>query len=180
VTANSNRASGRAGRAPHRAAARLDHTATIPDAGLLEGPRYSPNLRAWLIKHGSQRPWRIFGVYRVAEDGKLYVGYVEDDGYFIGAALNNVLCYGRKADIWAYGHIITDLHELSDFWERYERIGRCAIDEAHSRVFIGDETRWRVDGDARHCRWCGDHTQHLRRWTETVERERWEPATETA
>jgi hypothetical protein len=46
VTANSNRASGRAGRAPHRAAARLDHTATIPDA-VCDYRHGSPEWFAW-------------------------------------------------------------------------------------------------------------------------------------
>jgi len=66
---------------------------------------------------------------------------------------------------------------LADFWSDYARIGRCAIDTDHSRHFIGGDTRWAVSGDIRSCLWCEGHTQTLRRWTETVERERWEPTT---
>ena len=49
------------------------------------------------------------------------------------------------------------------FWSRYVRVGRCAIDTEHKMPFIRDETRWRVEGDLRHCQWCGACKQ---RWHE--------------
>jgi hypothetical protein len=45
--------------------------------------------------------------------------------------------------------------------------------------FIGGENRWKQTGDTRECQWCGAK-QHLERWTETVEREAWRAAPNTA
>lgn len=150
----------------------------IPSAALLEGERYSPNQRRW-IKARRNRAYRMF-VYRDASDallsGNLYIGQLFEDGWFHGTQLNQVLCHGSKAETRAYSPTQLSLTEIADFWERYGRIGRCVIDEAHDRYFVGDKTRWEVNGDERRCLWCGEHVQRLRRWLETVERERWEPA----
>jgi hypothetical protein len=145
----------------------------VPNAALLEGPRYSPNLRKW-VRSMKARTYSL-SVYRHS-NGLLYIGEQFDDGWFHGTKLNRVLGVGSKAETWAYSPRQLSLTCIADFWARYARIGRCAIDEAHSTYFVGDETRWLVEGDTRSCLWCGNHTQHLRRWLETVERERWEPA----
>ena len=63
--------------------------------------------------------------------------------------------------------------EIEGFWQQYEAIGRCAIDPDHNMFFVGDEHRWRQEGDTRHCQWCGQVTQRLHTWTETVERQAW-------
>jgi hypothetical protein len=138
----------------------------------LEGDRYSPNLRQWM-RSRSQRAYRI-AVYRNS-DGQLYIGqlFEDDHGWFHGSRLNEVLCNGAKANSWAFSPSQLSLTIIPDFWARYERIGRCAIDVAHDRYFVGESTRWLTDGDTRSCLWCGEHTQRLHRWTEMVERERW-------
>jgi hypothetical protein len=137
------------------------------------GAKYSPNLHRWLSARAQVRQLERMKVYQ-RDDGALFVGFVHD-GDFIGARLMSVLCDGAKADSWCspQGSRFT---EVPDFWERYTRDGRCAIDTEHRQWFIGDETRWSVDGDTRRCAWCGNASQVLRRWTEAVPREAWKPA----
>ena len=91
--------------------------------------------------------------------------------------MGDILCYGRKSECFCWLSLV--LEEIPDFWERYAAVGRCAIDENHTMSFIGDENRWKQTGDTRVCQWCGA-TQHLDRWTETVEREAWRAAPNTA
>jgi len=132
--------------------------------------KYSPNLYKWMRK---KRRWPI--PIRVFEsDGHLYIGYIHDRE-FTGAKLNAVLCDSRTQEYCYVGG--QKFVEVSDFWERYTAIGRCAIDQAHSMRFIGDEDRYVEDGDTRTCQWCGA-VQHRRRWTETVECEEWEMESE--
>ena len=138
------------------------------------GAKYSPNLYAWLTlrtkKHRAETS-RVFA----DKKGTLYVGF-QDDGYLIGSRLIAVLCNGKKEQSWAFGYL-GDLTEVPDFWMRYEAVGRCAIDPAHKMHFVGDDTRWRTNGEHRECLWCGAHAQKLRRWVEPVERSVWEPVT---
>lgn len=143
----------------------------IMEIALSSGPKYSPNLTKWLARNG--RPYGAPSVFK-DYDGVRWIGWI-DDGWFIGCRLGRVLNKGAKAEVGCWTFPITDLTRENDFWKRYRDIGRCAIDEAHAIGFIGDETRWAVDGDTRSCLWCGDHTQVKRRWTETEERSRWEP-----
>ena len=158
---------------PANPASGLDPSGFDPSRiAALQSDKYSPNLRKWVLSR-KQRAYRI-AVYRNA-DGQLYIGQrFADDNWFHGSQLNRVLCVGSRAESWAFAPEQLTLALIPDFWDRYERIGRCAIDEEHDRYFVGDETRWQVEGDVRSCRWCGNYKQTLRRWTETVERERWE------
>lgn len=133
--------------------------------------KYSPNLYRWLKKRDEiHRAWNS----RVFRDSKgvLWVG-VLDDCYLIGAKLVGVLCNGTKEQSRAYPQG-GNLEEIADFWPRYIRDGRCAIDTDHSMYFMGDEGRWSIDGETRRCLWCGNATQTLRHWQETVDRRRWE------
>jgi hypothetical protein len=135
------------------------------------GRRFSPNLYRWLTARGRQHRARLAGVYTDSK-GTLWIGYPGDFGDFIGQKLMSVLCNGAKADSGCWvnlGHLI----EITDFWPRYMIDGRCAIDTEHTMFFIGDETRWDVDGDTRQCRWCGNARQVMNRWTDTVERSAW-------
>jgi hypothetical protein len=160
---------------PVEPVSRLDPTGFDPSRiASLQGDKYSPNLRKFM-RSRRQRAYRT-NLYRDTESNWLYIGQLFDDGWFHGAQLNRVLCVGSKAETWAYSPVQLSLTLIDDFWERYERIGRCAIDVAHDRYFIGDGSRWLTDGDTRSCLWCGAHTQRLRRWVQKVERERWEPA----
>ena len=144
-----------------------------PDRAIatLTGSRYSPNLRTWLL--ANERPYWGFPSVYTDRDGVLWIGWIDDAVWFIGTRLMRVLTVGRKANVGAWTFPVTDLTEMPDFWRRYRRIGRCAIDAAHVRSFVGDEQRWAESGDVRDCRWCGDHRQYRHRWTERVERERW-------
>lgn len=142
----------------------------------LVGDKYSPNLRRWLTRN---RRWmnNLPLVYRW-RDGGLYIGRKEaDDNWFSGARLWGVLSGGKSGVVYAHPpgwaqHLV----EIEGFWQRYAETGRCAIDPEHSRGFIGDETRWQINGDHRSCLWCGECQQTLHRWTEQVNRSAWRPA----
>lgn len=169
-------ASGPGSREPSPAVSAL--RASIPNAAeliALTGDRYSPNLRRWLKRNGSRSFGRTPKIYR-DRDNILFIGEIDDERWFSGSRLWRVLCVGGRAEVYAYPGKAEELTLIEGFWERYAAIGRCAIDVEHGRYWIGDDTRWAVDGNTRTCLWCGDHTQHLRRWTETKARERWEPA----
>jgi len=144
----------------------------------LQGAKYSPNLGRWLARNRRQfgdRP----GVYRDA-DSVLFFGKIEDHGFFIGARMWGVLAGNKRGSIYAYEpRIGLELTEVEGFWDRYAEQGRCAMDPEHRTSFIGDDTRWQVDGDHRECLWCGQCSQTLRRWTEHVERSAWAIATPT-
>lgn len=137
------------------------------------GAKFSPNLHKWLThRERKYRGWTS-RVYRDAE-GVLWVGML-DDGGMLGARLYGVLCNGSQEPSACWVNL-KGLVELDGFWLRYMADGRCAIDTEHARHFVGDDTRWTVDGDARSCLWCGKARQVLARWTETVERQKWLPA----
>lgn len=136
------------------------------------GEKYSPNLNKWLAKNQRHRAPSVFRW----QEGGFYIGWREDDDWFSGTRLRSVLCDGRKAQV--YAHVPswgTELILIPDFWERYAKIGRCAIDEDHTTAFIGDQTRWAVVEDTRECLWCGDCRQILHRWQETVDHQAWKP-----
>lgn len=140
------------------------------------GRRYSKNLHQWLAsRHNKARAWAM-RVYRQT-NGTLWIGML-DGRELIGSKLMAVLCNGSKEGTAAWQCM--DVVEVPDFWVSYTAIGRCAIDTAHSMYFTDDESRWSTDGVMRQCRWCGDHQQVFKRWTETVERECWEQLKETA
>lgn len=134
------------------------------------GAKYSPNLHKWLTyRTKNHRTWTS-RVYRDI-DGVLWIGKL-DLGHLIGARLIGVLCNGRKEESYCFVNL-KGLVEVEDFWSRYVADGRCAIDTEHAQYFIGDDTRWTVDGDSRACLWCGKANQVLARWTKTVECKEW-------
>lgn len=143
----------------------------------LQGDKYSPNLRSFVLRWHRKLGKTIKGpvpqVYRLS-DGRLYIGYLDDYGALIGACLNTVLGRGASTQTFCYAHI-RNPEWVEGFWEQYGEDGRCAIDRDHTTYFIGDNTRWRVDGDHRSCLWCGKVSQQLKRWTETktVQHEEW-------
>jgi len=145
--------------------AALDIAAVNPK----NGAKFSPNLYQWLTKRENRGRWKTAVVCK-DKDGALFIGTV-DDGWLHGSKLMRVLCVGGKAEVFAF--YLGQPEEIADFWQRYMAIGRCAIDQAHSMYFTGDETRWKTDGETRECLWCGNHSQTLRHWIEPVERRRW-------
>lgn len=135
------------------------------------GPKYSPNLYAWLTQRTHRyRAWTS----RVYADrsGTLYIGLIDGDCLH-GSKLLGVLCNGRKETSWAFCSL-GKLTEVVDFWSRYMAIGRCAIDPEHQMNFVGDESRWRVHGAFRECLWCGNHRQYRRIRYVRVEHSTWE------
>lgn len=137
----------------------------------LTGDRYSPNLRKFMARQAKLRA----PLQRVFRDsaGTPYIGFIDGD-WFLGGKLWRVLCVGTRAETWAYQNLANELTEIADFWPRYERIGRCAIDEDHSHWWINGQSRWEEIGDIRTCQWCGlEQVRH--RWEETVKRECWSP-----
>ena len=150
-----------------------DLNAIKPDG---EGSKYSPNLYKWI--KAQRRPDLIKVLAN--EDGTLMIGYVDNDcgdgEWLHGTRLMAVLCNGRKSKSFAYPiGARFPFKEVPDFWNRYTVEGRCAVDPEHERYFVGDESRWSIEGDTRSCMWCGKRHERLETWTETVERRAWKP-----
>ena len=153
-------------------------------------PKYSKNLYNWLRRRQRERPdfpdeKILLPVFR-CENGMLWIGSVEENlfhfdciskAWFIGCMLIEILCNGASQKDCAYrvGYHMKELHLIPDFWEQYLADGRCAIDREHQMSFIGDESRWKVDGSIRDCLWCGKHRQSLVKWEEIVCKEEWKP-----
>lgn len=135
-----------------------------------KGLKYSPNLYAFLA---SKKHWDMAKMARVFVDSEQvkWLGYFDDTEMFVGERLSLVLCYGAKAATSCPVNLGL-LTEIKDFWAQYAEIGRCAIDTAHTQSFINSESRWKVSGTSRECLWCGNASQHLKKWTEQVIRER--------
>ena len=124
------------------------------------GEKYSANLYRFL---SANRAYAEHGRAYVDADGVMMLG-INDDGWFHGTRMMRILCVGKKAECYAYspGHI-KGLREVVGFWDEYLRIGRCAIDAAHTIAFLNADSRFVEDGDARACTWCG-HQQRRERY----------------
>lgn len=133
------------------------------------GPQFSPNLYKFMSQMYVSRA--CARVYR-DQLGTLWLGEI-DDHWFNGLRLMRALSGAKLREIGSYPNLAHNLVEVEDFWQRYEKIGRCAIDPEHAIGFIGDETRWQIDGEVRHCRWCKARTEHRITWTESHDRESW-------
>ena len=140
----------------------------------------SPDLTAayshqWLRRHGTGRKEGLVldSVYRVragsklAEhygDGALVIGspYAahEGDTDVSGVHVMEVLCHGADASRVCLAGALDSLEEVTDFWTRYQRIGRCAIDVEHKTSFVHG-VRYDTAGEVETCMWCG----HQRRTT---------------
>lgn len=133
--------------------------------------KYSPNLDRWLKKR-KRHTGISQSVFRDA-DAALWIGWLDEGLFLIGSRLNAVLCNGSKEDTWAYplGRL-PKMQEVSEFWNEYARVGRCAIDPTHLIHFLSRDGRFAEDGDARTCKWCGQQ-QRRERYVEHVDRERW-------
>lgn len=132
--------------------------------------RFSPNLYAWLVSRRQIRTLHLKRVFK-EKDGLLWIGYRDDQGDVIGVRLYQVLTNGRAAETGCYPGLVVE--EVTDFWERYVTLGRCAIDPEHKMHFIASRSRWEVNGDHRRCTWCG-HEQWRHCSTRLVTREHWE------
>jgi hypothetical protein len=134
--------------------------------------QHSPNLAKWLAKNCDvvYRRDRV-NVYD-SPDGP-WIGWIEDETWFIGSRLWRALGVGTKAEMGCWTLKLDTLILREGFWDRYAKIGRCEIDQDHARYFIGSDTRWTENGDTRTCNWCGDFTQKRERYEEVVQREKW-------
>lgn len=134
------------------------------------GPKFSPNFHQFLSTKRVKASLRLQRVF-VDTHKQMWLGYFDDD-LFIGARLTQVLCHGAKTQVMAFMKM-NDLVEVPDFWAKYQAIGRCAVDAEHRIPFIGDETRWDVQGDHRSCLWCGQVHQRQEQRVTTVVRTEW-------
>ena len=134
----------------------------LADTAPSKSEAFSPNLHNYLKEHAHffRDGGILDGVYQVLPDtkaasqfgaGSLLLGY-PDDGFFIGARLMSVLCLGREAERCAYP-CGSGLKFLEGFWDSYLKVGRCAIDPAHTEHFMAN--RFHEHETGRECLWCG-------------------------
>ena len=137
------------------------------------GDKYSPNLYKFMTQKDHAITSTCANVYR-DKQGALWLGYRDEEGWFMGARLIAVLCNGRKAVVFAHPPKMgSALVEVRGFWQRYIADGRCAIDKAHDMYFVGDKTRWEVKGNHRSCLWCGKVQQQKKIRVTKVRTEEW-------
>ncbi len=136
------------------------------------GKKYSPNIFRFLKKISKRYGLQEIGVYIDNQKTK-WIGILRDDGWFSGCRLTAVLCYGAKEQIYAHPNI-TGLREINDFWNEYERIGRCAIDPEHQMFFIDDNSRWLINGNERKCIWCDSCMQSLTKVKKMIAINKWQ------
>jgi hypothetical protein len=137
------------------------------------GDKYSPNLFKFLTSNRRKVAATYGRVYR-DKQGVLWLGFRDEEDWFMGARLMAVLCNGRKEETFAHPPAMgRALVEVRGFWGRYVRDGRCAIDKAHDMDFMGDKRRWSIKGNFRSCQWCGRIRQKKERFVKRVASERW-------
>ncbi len=125
---------------------------TALDALAMRGPKYSPNLRAYLRKFRgighSIENWRV---YR-RDNRSLWIGLLGDFG-FAGSHLMQVVTTGaRTGRAFDPAPARGEFKPIKTFWNRYERLGICAIDPKH----VHYHHRWGHLNDKRRvCMFCG-------------------------
>lgn len=147
---------------------------TIDKIIALQGDKYSPNLRKWLVAWKRKMGRTIHAlpdVFRTSTG--LYIGFVDPQfpKELIGSKLNGTLCNGAKESIYCFP-LKDGLVKQERFWSEYSANGRCAIDLDHRMRFIGDEGRWSAREAVRTCNWCR-HQQVKLTWTETITQNEW-------
>lgn len=135
-----------------------------------KSPSYSPNLYRWMRENAhfyndggvAEAVYRVIPRTRTAESfgsETLLLGFPMNaypgDADFLGVRLTEVLCQGGKGGRWCFAGMTPDLELVEGFWDQYLAIGRCAIDPGHQEYFVGGGERYKIDGDARTCLWCG-------------------------
>lgn len=150
-------------------------------------PSFSPNLHKFLKAWRRRLPdYYMPEVWNDPETKMLMIGcHYKDEpierASFGGLRLYSALCHGAKAyqEKACYMHLIpSKMEHITEFWERYLDVGRCAIDHEHKQWFIGGEGRFVMDGDVRTCTWCGlKHQRHIEVITTRKEEEVFTPIT---
>jgi hypothetical protein len=144
-------------------------TLRIQDIAPTHSPAYSPNLHLYLRVHGVflREGGLLDAVYKVKPGTKaaqwfnaeaLLIGHIADN-LFTGSRLMSALCDAHYADRASYPCGVDGLELQEDFWERYLKVGRCAVDPAHAETFQG--SRFDESDDARTCSWCGHHQRKV-------------------
>lgn len=121
--------------------------------------KFSWNLYSWVKRNPKhcrifKGTWNNMAGFDDLGQEWLYIGFKEEDGEFIGRQLRNVCLKGStfKMNCFLPGKNFHDVDNWTDitdeFWERYQRIGVCAVhgEKAHN---------WQEDGDKRTCSYCG-------------------------
>ena len=141
----------------------IDLKAISPAAGA----KYSPSLHRWMKREF--RFGRRAQAFAITRDGgndsrAIIIGYVPKswDGDVNGACLSDILCGGRVRENHFTDHWRPK--PLPGFFAGYQKWGRCYIDPQHTMHFT--DQRWRQEGNARTCRWCG--AQQVRRTAERI------------
>lgn len=133
--------------------------------------KYSKNLFTWIRKNIKDH---LFPEVFADDVGTFWIGFLYEDGWFHGVRIFEVLCEGNSAKVFAYAKNQLNLTKDDSFWQRYQEIGRCAIDTKHQCWFIDDNTRWEYKGDERYCKWCGKVSQKKINYTVTKQCVKWE------
>ena len=137
--------------------------------------KYSPLLYKWL-NHKHQKAFGRNFVFqchnRINGNGfydhwrhlEIIIGSPDyhEDGRIAGISgrcLRDIICGSHRVNTQGYyygaGFGLRDI--TSEFWEKYEKHGRCAWDEKHQMHMVGDDNRWNYisGGKLRECNWCG-------------------------
>lgn len=129
---------------------------------------FSPNLYAYLRARGhfygeGGTPEGVYVVQSGAmpadayKPGSLMIGFPSGEDFY-GTPLMAALGRGAKAERMAYP-IGKQVHLLRGFWDRYLKVGRCAMDPLHIEPFF--ENRFGEAKGIRTCLWCGKKKQNV-------------------
>lgn len=150
-------------------------TMALKDIAPTISAAFSPNLHRWMKSRGhaysdggvAETVYRVLPDSRLAKEfgaGTLMIGSAYDqyegDKDFSGSLLISVLCNGSKAIRYCHVGAMPSLGVVEGFWDRYMKVGRCAIDPEHAQHFHGGE-RYSEAGDVRTCLWCGEKHQKI-------------------
>lgn len=150
-------------------------------------PSFSPNLHRFLKKWAKTSPSQCSPEVWTDSEGTKWIGHMDPIAApgqlsgFIGVRLMRVLCDGAVAYHhrgWWSSLGPGNMTHVTDFWDRYLQIGRCAIDTVHRQSYIGDEGRYILTGKIRTCTWCGaQHKLRIEKKVTTRLIEHYDPIT---
>ena len=138
------------------------------------GSKFSTNIRKYLAKYkGSELPL-VYGVSTEFNEllgtNTLIVGdYNTKSKWLHGKRIIKIMT-NYKTPSYAYTpNSFKSVEEIKDFWETYQKIGRCAIDVSHNINMKDDNNRFLIDGDIKKCVWCDNFEFHKEIRTSTYE-----------
>lgn len=121
------------------------------------GAKYSPNLYAWLIALRRQTGPMIT-ILHAWEDraGEIQLAIATPSGKPVPAmvSLRGILANGSSEPTVRSTSRARSAKLITDFWPRYVRDGRCAIDPTHASAPEASG-QWTHQGGERVCLWCG-------------------------